>query len=137
MNVRTAALIAEIVGGIGVIVSLIFVGLQVRAEAEAQRAQAELVDFKYRGDWQYESLDEVERYRYQQIVGNALNTYSIAFEYGRLGRVDAEEFASWERGVCALLRRPGYQQIYAEWPMLTDAFRGWIDESCGGSATRR
>jgi len=152
MNIRKAALVAEIVGGLGVIVSLLFVGQQVRSDANAQEAQSvlnlrlalgeqglllssspEVMEFVYRGHYAYESLDAVERYRYGQFVGTTLNVYSAAFEYGRLGRVDVEEFASWERGICTMLERPGFREVYAIWPMLTPDFRTWVDNSCHAS----
>jgi hypothetical protein len=151
VDIRKAALVAEVVGGLGVIVSLVFVGLQVRTNATAQEAQAildlrlamtqlqreltatpEISDFLYRGINDYGSLTGPELFRFRQLVGNTLNTYAIAFEYGQLGRIDAEELAAWEQGICSVLSGPGAREVYRDWTMIGDEFRAWVESSCPG-----
>jgi len=149
MNIRRAALIAEIVGGLGVIVSLLFVGLQVRSNAAAQEAQAvldlrlamtqvqrdltttsDMSEFVYRGLLDYDTLSDAELFRFRQWIGNVLNTYAIAYEYGRLERVSAAEFASWGRGICSVLSFPGALKVYEDWTMIGGDFRTWVSSSC-------
>jgi len=152
MDIRKAALIAEVVGGVGVVVSLVFVGVQVRTSAAAQDAQAlldlrlalsevqtemtsspELSALMYRGYYQYADLSPVEGYRFRMWTSNVLNMYRIAFDYGRLGSVDAGELESWQAGACSYLSFPGVQQAFIDSPVSQagrETFRAWLAERC-------
>lgn len=154
MNIAKAALIAEIVGGIGVVVSLVFVGLEIRSGSASEQARAlldlrlaigepqrsiasspELGDLMQRGYLGYGDLDAAERYRFNLLAGNVLATYRTAFEYGSLGLVSQEELSAWRFGVCSYLGFPGVRRVWRErWRGRYAGFTEWVEADCAVAA---
>jgi hypothetical protein len=144
---------AEIVGGAAVVVSLVFVGIQLRANANVLEAQAvfdlreangslvrdltgnqELSEVLYRGYNDYSALSELERWRFGLWVNEVLRIRLLAWEYGQRGLLDEEEFESWQTVTCDYL--DAYPGARAVWDnggaYLRGDFRRQVQERCFG-----
>ena len=145
------ALIAEIVGGAAVVVSLVFVGIQLRANANVLEAQAvfdlreangslvrdltgnrELSEVLYRGYNDYASLSDLERWRFGLWVNEVLRIRLLAWEYGQRGLLEEEEFESWQTVTCDYLSAyPGARAVWdAGGAYLRSDFRRQVQERC-------
>src|SRR5688572_23477878 len=108
MNWTTAAAIAEIVGAIGVIVSLLYLASQVkRGTAEARRAGAHdlmtttnsllmllasdrgTAEIWAKGMGDFESLDNIERVRFSCLALNLAFGWDEAFHAYKNGQLDS------------------------------------------------
>ena len=148
INWEAVAAIAESLGALGVIASLIFVGLQVRADAKARRAQTvhqqaeahsriladvanngELAEILARDSRDPSLLDEVEQIRFINILGNLFRVYENSFLQHKLGQLDA---AVW-RGISVALDQtislPGIADWWRRSPpgMFTPEFQSFIE----------
>ena len=122
MKLKNYALMAEIVGGVGIVLSLVFVGFQIKGNSDLLSAQAvfdlresnslmsrdlvtnpELSEIVYRGDIDYESLAGVERWRYDFWVVEVLTHRMTAWKYGQEGLLDPEEIETWQKSTCLYL----------------------------------
>jgi hypothetical protein len=104
------ALLAEIVGGVGIIASLIFVGIQLQQSSDAVKAQTRSqISIAYsqmiqsqRQDQGYisttiklrnnESLDEIERLRWELNMGSIMRLAENSFYQYRNGNYSEREF---------------------------------------------
>ena len=152
-KLRKAALVAEIVGGAGVILSLVFVGVQLKGNADLLAAQAvfdlresnslmvrdlignpELADMLYRGYADRASLSEVERWRFDFWVNEVLTHRMTAWRYAEEELLDPEEIDSWQASTCLFLSE--YEGAREVWDMggswIRSDFRQHVDETCFG-----
>jgi hypothetical protein len=150
-RIQNAALVAEIVGGIGVILSLIFVGVQLRGNAALLEAQAvfdlreangllvrdltanpELSELLYRGYQGRAALTEVENWRFNLWVNEVLRIRLIAWKYAEQGLLDVEEAESWRAVTCEYLQAyPGAREVWnSGGPYLRSDFRDQVNEWC-------
>jgi hypothetical protein len=150
-RLQRAALIAEIVGGTAVVISLMFVGVQIRENANVLAAQAvfdlreangslvrdltgnqELSEMLFRGYNDYSALSEVERWRFGLWVNEVLRIRLMAWEYGERGLLDQNEFDSWRDATCDYLR--AYSWARMVWDSggayLRTDFRERVQERC-------
>ncbi len=150
-NLRKAALVAEIAGGAGVILSLVFVGFQVKDNADLLAAQAvfdlresnslmardliadpELADLIYRGYADRASLSDVEVWRFDFWVNEVLTHRMTAWKYAEEGLLDSEEIDSWESSTCFILsEHEGARIVWDQggsW--IRSDFRRHIEETC-------
>jgi len=107
MNWEAVSGIAEIVGAVVVVVSLIYVGVQVRQNTSATRYQAtqnliagmsdahflissdgELAAIMRRGGYNRSSLTDDEQLRYNMWLFSLFNQYDFAFHQFRAGELD-------------------------------------------------
>jgi len=121
-GIQKAALLAEVIGGIGVILSLIFVRIQLKGNSTVLEAQAvfdlreangalvrdlvgnpELSGLMYRGYSDRNSLTEEERWRFDLWVNEVLRIRLMAWKYAEQGLLDAEEAGSWRDVTCEYL----------------------------------
>ena len=157
MKLEKYALLAEIVGGAGVIVSLVFVGLQLKGNSDLLAAEAvfdlrdsnsfmsrdmitdsEFAEIVYRGYSDYESLTDIEKWRFEFWVEEVLTHRMTAWKYAEEGLLDAEEVETWQRSTCAYLANPGVRQFWSQdrtW--LRVDFREYIDRLCLGDEASR
>jgi hypothetical protein len=127
MDINTAANIAEIAGGIAILVSLIYVGYQIRqsnriASATALQsvldgfaervvnpsiADAEIVDLMHRGSTSWESLSAVERTQFCQMqIRDVLHLQNVMQLHDK-GLLDSVDFDAWKVYAAASLATPG------------------------------
>lgn len=125
LTLERGALIADIIGGVAVVISIIYLAYQVGENTDAlkvQTSQALLelhiqraawyqdldhVEVMLRGDSKPSSLSSAEWAMYTKDKATAFNLWEQA-NYGyRLGGVDEEQWASWDRYFAYSLCTPG------------------------------
>jgi len=157
MKLKNYALMAEIVGGVGIVLSLVFVGFQIKGNSDLLSAQAvfdlresnslmsrdlvtnpELSEIVYRGDIDYESLAGVERWRYDFWVVEVLTHRMTAWKYGQEGLLDPEEIETWQKSTCLYLTDPGVRKVWEQEETWFRAdFRAYVERSCFGDEELR
>jgi hypothetical protein len=147
MNLERYALIAEIVGGLAVIVGLVFVGLELRQNTIVQRVTATqtlVVDYEnavdlltkdnesaciyVRGNNGLSNLSGIERYRYFVMWFHLLRAAEQLHYYSLEGMVDARIWRGFQRQLDEVIRYPGvkeYWQLRRDW--YSDEFQNFID----------
>jgi hypothetical protein len=147
MELKKYALIAEIIGGLAVVVGLIFVGLELRQNTIAQRVTATqtlVVDYEnaidiigrdadtaciyVRGINGLENLNGIERYRFFILWFHILRAGEQLHYYSLEGMVDQRIWRGFQRQLDEVLRLPGVQQywkIRKDW--YSDEFQAFVD----------
>ncbi len=147
MSLEKWALIAEIVGGLAIVLSLIFVGIEVRQTRESQvqtgtqaiiseynasirgiATNPDLACIYARGVQDYLALSALERLRLSAFLVSVLNAEQQIFGLFRQGAVDPEAWRGFDAQMGELLRLPGVQQWYAtreHW--YGPAFREYVE----------
>ena len=150
MKLKNYALMAEIVGAAGVILSLVFVGIQIKGNSDILAAQVvfdlresnslmvrdlvtnpELGELVYRGHLDYESLTDEEIPRYTLWVGEVLTRRLTAWKYAEEGLLEAEEIEVWQNHTCQFLTLPGPSKVWSQdgaW--FRPDFRASVDQYC-------
>lgn len=106
--------IAEITGAVAVVVSLLYVGYQVRENTAAQQSETEMnlftlgfawdewwqdpefVDIVARSSSDLNSLTEVERLRLQKYISLGLNLWAYSWKSHARGQIDDDEWRAWD-----------------------------------------
>jgi hypothetical protein len=155
MKLERYALIAEVVGGLAVIIGLIFVGLELRQNTIAQRVTATqtlVVDYEnavdlltkdnesaciyVRGNNGLENLTGIERYRYFVMWFHLLRAAEQLHYYSLEGMVDPRIWRGFQRQLDEVVRYPGveqYWQLRRDW--YNDEFQAFIDQIYGRQPT--
>jgi hypothetical protein len=123
--------VAEIVGAIAIVLSLIFVGLQIRQntnQIEAASFQTglhfiqsvndltatpESADLIIRGMNDFEALSQIDKARFDSKLANLTNDFLVARQFYLQGSLSADEFAGFDRVMAQMLRAPGAAQWWA------------------------
>ena len=133
MTLEQLAQVGEFIGGIAVILSLIFVGLQIRQNTKSVRAQSELVLSQRFGDFHgrvnehpelsalYDkgisspdalTSDEVRRFRW--FMAEVFLIYEGAYHLHRHGELSRESIKTRIQSVKALLENPVLKEWWEE-----------------------
>ena len=138
---------AQIVGGIGVIASMIYIGIQIRNNARAVRAatyqqiiatlsanldvlfqNAEACSLVLRGGDDFNSLDRLEKARYRFSFMAMMRRYGNAWFQYRIGTLRSDDWQQISVNLEALFSVPGnavvWQLIKSRFPA---DFRSFID----------
>jgi hypothetical protein len=126
--------IAEIIGSIAVVASLIFVGLEVRqasrqlqlsSDIEADLSNAslsiriaensELSDLIYRGERDPESLSDQELDRFTNIALPRLAIWENTYDTYLLGNLSEADWNAWDTFYRARWNWPGYRHVYLKY----------------------
>jgi hypothetical protein len=127
--------IAEIVGGIAIVGSLIYVGLQVDQNTRVARASANqavteqmreattlliadpgLLALVKKGEQDPEALSEAEWDRFVEFVGLRFVSFETTYYSNQKGLLDAEMFDAWDNYFRTLIKMPGYVAAYRRNP---------------------
>ena len=132
MDINMAANIAEIGGGIAILVSLIYVGYQIRqsnriASASALQtvldgyteriinpliADAEVVDILHRGNLSWESLSAIEKTRFANMqVRDVLHLQNVMQLHDK-GLLDSVDFEAWTAYAASSLVTTGGKAVW-------------------------
>ena len=132
IDINTAANIAEIAGGIAILVSLVYVGYQIRqsnriASAAALQAvldgyterimnpiiaDGEIVDILTRGHMSWESLSVLEKARFAIMQArDVLHVQNVMQLHGK-GLLDSVDFEAWKAYGVASLITPGGKEAW-------------------------
>jgi len=127
------SLIAEIVGGIAVVLSIVYLAVEVQRNTNAIQSQtqqgllelvaednmvvatnAELADLYVRAQKNLAGLTEVERERYKRLVSHAFNIWEQAFLTYTNGTMEEQTWLGWNRGYRFLVCNESSNQIWKE-----------------------
>ena len=151
------SLIAEIVGGIAVVLSIVYLAVEVQRNTNAIQSQtqqgllelvaednmvvatnAELADLYVRAQKNLAGLTEVERERYKRLVSHAFNIWEQAFLTYTNGTMEEQTWLGWNRGYRFLVCNESSNQIWKEieegYPEfsvhINELTNGLTDEGC-------
>ena len=132
MSIEFLGNIGDFIGGIGVIVTLIYLALQIRQNTVATRADsyqavvssasdwsrelslnAEICEILQRGAEDYNALDVVERLRFNLAMSSYFRNMENLHLKFRAGAVDASVWSGWASRTRAFMLPPGTQAWWA------------------------
>jgi len=151
MKLERYALIAEIVGALAIVLSLIFVGLEVRENTRitsltSDRAidqqnlalnlsitnSGEFSDIVVRGESDRRALSEAERARFDNYNFSRFGAYENVVANFRDGLMTDEEYRIWSEHFRYRFNKPGYRDFWMEHRLgYFPDFRAWADEQLG------
>ena len=124
MDMSTAANIAEIAGGIAILVSLTYAGFQIRqsnriAKVESIRStQSNSFLDEYdmatigRGLISFDALNYEDKWEFHCYCLRFLGHYAMAVQTYELGLLDASSVDNWSKAVAETFATPGGQQYW-------------------------
>ena len=126
MTLEQSAYLAEIVGVFAIVVSLVYLSLQVRQNTRTTRLETvqtissefnnfndmlassgELADIYHRGVFDFQSLNTTEQVRFSLLLMRVFRTWYEQYFHWRKGALDAEFWAQPERSISRCLPVPG------------------------------
>jgi hypothetical protein len=138
MNLESLGNIGDFIGGIGVIVTLIYLALQIRQNTIATRADsyqavvasasdwgreislnAEICEILERGAQDYNALEGVERIRFNLAMSSYFRNMENLHLKFMTGAVDVSVWSGWANRTLAFMLPPGTQ---AWWTSNASAF---------------
>ena len=151
MRLKKMALIAEVAGGIGIIVSILYLAYEVSQNSETMELNhhlrlseqylslrqsiiedGEIARIIVRGNADISSLEPAERLRFEDYLTSMWDIWENMMYMGVTGRIDEGTQANWDRAVCLRLASPGsatawadglYRQFGAQFrPVVNDCF---------------
>lgn len=155
MDLMELGAIGELVGGVAVLVTLVYLALQTRRNtAQLQETtrtnrlhamrglndtghdlrmilfqHPDLLDFYISGLVDYESLDRKNRIRFSLYQSDVMLLFQEAFRRNRDGFIDPEMWAGTERAHDEVLRTPGFKQFWrARKKAFNPSFTDFVDE---------
>jgi hypothetical protein len=114
-KIEKSAQVAEIVAAFAVVVSLIYVGLEIRQNTEAIRLANQQSGLALGNEWDswlqdqtfaglyieggddFSSLSEVQQLQLDKFIGQGLNLWEFAFYSHRDGLMNDEPWEGWDR----------------------------------------
>ena len=153
MNWEALGAIAELVGAIAVIASLIYLALQVRVNTESvrQSTRAQLAQTAFASDeraQQYvvalmqdesvaelvargnagEQLSEIDALRYSEWISTLISTHLTFYLAMRDGLLSDEQWYYWKNRYRQLFEFPGFRSVWSEIRQGFDpVFRDYLD----------
>jgi hypothetical protein len=129
LDINTLAAWGEFIGGIAVVVSLIYLAGQIRQNSKLLTASAvaattsfhsatttlaaqdpELARIWLAGLADREALSEADQGRFDPLISLTINGFQLQFRLTRKGVIDPEVLADGEQGMRWVVRQPGYRQ---------------------------
>jgi hypothetical protein len=124
----------EIVGAVGLIVSLIYVAYELSQNTVAIRAQAhqqlveitlsiqepEVMDSRiaelvFKANTNWESLTGVEKHQYRIMLARYMNIWELAFYNHQDGVLSDEVWESWDSGMRHASESPAWRGYWQHW----------------------
>jgi hypothetical protein len=147
MDITTLAAWGEFLGGVAVVVSLIYLASQIRqnskllrastasATAEGNRATPSLIAqdpevarIFWAGLRDRASMSEVDRQRFDAMLAMNVNTWNQQYDFARDGLIGTSAWNNIERMGRWFLQQPGGRQWWAEWRFGYEAeFTDFVD----------
>jgi hypothetical protein len=124
--------VAEIAGAVAVVVSLLYVGYQIRENTDAQLSATEnnlfnlgvaldewymdpgFVEIVANANSDFASLSAVERLRFARHVGMSLNLWTYAWKSYTRGQIDKGEWDAWNNWFVEEMDNPAWRTVYEE-----------------------
>lgn len=118
--------LGELVGGIAVVASLIYLASQVRQGTQATKLanhhqalslfahvadwtvrDREVADLFRKGLLDFAALSDTDRFRFSQLMTHLFLLYNYQRESHEAGLLERDFFAVWEQSIAAFLKMPG------------------------------
>jgi hypothetical protein len=148
MNWEAVGALGELLGASAVVVSVLYLAVQVRSQVRETRLNAlhevsegfregiaatfldqQLSELFVRGKDDPDALTEAERVQFIAFMQRNYRVWEDAFYQRREGRLDEPLWRSMERQYSALLTWPGVQWVWRiRREFYTPAFREYVDE---------
>jgi len=124
--------IAEVTGAVAVVVSLIYVGSEIRQNTLAIQDNSHQASLALTGDidnllWDqdfaesyeagisvYSTLRGADKRRFDSFIGRQLNIWEYAFYARRRGVMEEENWNGWDRWYRSQLSHDAWQQVWAQ-----------------------
>ena len=157
MNWEAIGALGEVFGAIAVVLSLVYLGAQVRHNTRALRGSASASAVAGFRDWNanligdpvmtrifrkgvedMNSLDEDERAQFLVIIFNFVKTYEDLHYQHAQGAMGLAVWTGWEKMGAVYLTSPGIRQFLAERRgFFNKDFQAWVDSLQPDPDTRR
>ncbi len=127
MDLTQLANLGEFIGGVAVLVTLVYLALQVRSSAQEQRAASmrestrevasvmrdiintqETSEIWLKGFNNFRELDATERLRFSGLIGHAFRLFEQLFYQSRHGTVEQDVWEGFERQLRDYVAYPGF-----------------------------
>jgi hypothetical protein len=147
VNWATVGAIAELLGAIAVIVTLVYLAIQIRQNSSVVRtsnywqltgqmgefsnqlaADPELLAIYQNGLRSYADLSGLDRGRFHMLLSTLFTKFQVMVQLQRRGQLDRELYEEQFAGFAILLESPGIREWWAEegrW--FAAPFRSYID----------
>jgi hypothetical protein len=131
MNIESMVNYADIVGGVAVIVSLIYVGIQIRRNTKSNQAQAnqnaheslailsfevgkdpDLTSFMRKGQVGFDELTEEEQFRFMVLLVTFFRRYENIYYQYQKGFLEEDLWGGYRRSMLALFYTSGGQAFW-------------------------
>ena len=147
MDLQSLANLSEVIGSVVVVLSLIYLAVQVRQNTEAHRTEnysraldrlaamqsllsqdGEIALIWSKGSLNTSKLTPQERMRLTWSLYEAFGAYEFMFHASRNGAIPEEVWARWESAVAWWLTFPGVQNWWQARPVpFTQSFTEFVD----------
>ncbi len=147
VDITTLAAWGEFIGGIAVVVSLIYLASQIRQNSKLLRASAasatsqltlsasdflrdpDLSRIWWDGCDDRESLSDADRRIFDPLIGTQLQAFQHYFRFFHEGIISLDTWEDYKRPNVSFVSRPGVQQWWGEWGHNTFGgdFRDFIE----------
>ena len=154
MNIMELGAIGELLGGVAVVASLVYVGLQIRQNTAATRAASHhavtdsfneinlslarepaLAEVWCRGSQTRVGLSDDERIRFDLFLLSYLRVFETLFYQSQVGAAEPRLMEAEERSLESMFALPGYREWWHENPYALDAtFRSYVESFFSRSA---
>ena len=149
MNIESMANYADVIGGAAVIVSLIYVGIQIRRNAKSGQSQAnqsaheslasvslevskdpEFSNFVRRGLIEFDELSEDERFRIVMLMTTTFRRYENIFYQYKRGFLEEGLWAGYEQSILLMFYSSGGQAFWNIRSLhFSELFRNYLDST--------
>lgn len=150
ITLESLALLSQVAGAVAVFASLIFVGFQMREQANATRAQTEQA---IAGNWMalaqvigdgaeaftagllstnatFADLNDADRMRFLTALFALFKHYENMYLQFRKGRIGEAEWEPWSNHIQMYFHQPGVQSWWSlRKSTFTPVFRAFLDDS--------
>jgi len=136
MNKRSMtdwAALAEVIGAVAVVISLLFVAYSIKQNTAAIEASTwesfldrserinlliaesgELAQIVERGQADLDQLTSNENFRFRRFAGARFGAWEAVYNHFAVGQLDAATWEIWHRFYLDLLDYPGYRRVWSE-----------------------
>lgn len=148
-KLQDIALLAEIVGAVAIVISLFFVGMQLKENTAAVQANSSQASFdssrqfllgialdedlsriRQTGSADPSSLTTLEYYRYNTVEYSNLVYYQSIWVQWTLGAVDDRVWGQYRRILCSGFNNPGFSRVWEQRKAILDNEFVRMAESC-------
>ena len=147
MNLQSLANIAEIIGSVVVILSLVYLAVQVRQHTEAQRTEnyaralerlaafqsmlstdSEISIIFSKGLDDSSALNTQEKLRFNWTMYEAFGAFQFTFHAAKKDSIDDEIWSRWSKAIAWYLSFPGVQMWWTVRPLpFTESFSLFVE----------